>query len=187
MAISQKVSVRVVTAAEAEARLDEVCALYSEVFSEPPNIAESPEHHRAAMLRMLSDPSFGCAIAECLGELAGFVYGYGLKSARWWQGMRDPLPAGFTAEWQGRSFAVIDIGVRRRWRRNGIGARLMETLLAERQEQRATLGMIPDLTDSARFYAATGWRLVGRQDSPPDAGWVAPVFDVYTRPIGTVN
>lgn len=176
-----EVSVQAVTADVAAKRLDAISALYQQVFSEPPNVAESPAQHRGSMVRMLADPSFGCALADRAGELVGFAYGYGLTSGRWWEGLRDPVPEGFTTEWQGRTIAVIDIGVSPRWRRHRIGTRLMEVLLAGRSEARASLGVIPALTDSARFYAATGWDLVGRQDSPPGAGWTSPVFDVYVR------
>ncbi|WP_051027273.1 GNAT family N-acetyltransferase [Nocardia higoensis] len=180
-----EVSVQAVTAAEAAKRLDAISALYQQVFSVPPNVAESPAEHHASMVRMLADPSFGCALAECGEELVGFAYGYGLTSGRWWEGLRDPVPEGFTTEWAGRTFAVIDIGVSVRWRRQRVGARLMETLLGGRREQRASLGVIPALSDSARFYSATGWILVGTQDSPPDAGWTSPVFDVYVRELAT--
>ena len=170
-----------VTAVDAAKRLDTIGALYQRVFAVPPNVAESPAEHRASMLHMFADPSFGCALADCGGELVGFAYGFGLRSGRWWEGLRDPVPEGFTTEWEGRTFAVIDVGVSQRLRRHGIGTRLMDALLAGRREQRASLGMIPALTDSARFYAATGWDLVGTQDSPPDAGWTSSVFDVYVR------
>ncbi|MGW4241174.1 N-acetyltransferase family protein [Nocardia sp. NPDC004722] len=177
-----EVSVRVVPAGEVAARLGEINALYQQVFAVPPNVAESPGQHRASMLSMLADPSFGCALAEDLdGELVGFAYGYALRSGRWWEGLRDPMPAGFTCEWEGRTFAVIDLGVNDRWRRGRVGTRLMEALLAGRGERRASLGVIPAMEDSARFYRATGWDLVGRQDSPAGAGWTSPVFDVYVR------
>ncbi|MET8428701.1 GNAT family N-acetyltransferase [Nocardia sp. NPDC004860] len=180
------VSVQAVTAVDAAKRLDAIDALYQQVFTVAPNVAESPAQHRASMLGMLADPSFGCALAVVDDvELVGFAYGYGLKSGRWWEGLREPVPEGFTTEWEGRTFAVIDIGVSQRWRRHRIGTQLMEALLADRVEQRASLGVIPALSDSARFYAATGWELVGRQDSPPDAGWTSPVFDVYVRELGT--
>ncbi|MEV6774352.1 GNAT family N-acetyltransferase [Nocardia sp. NPDC051030] len=180
-----EVSVLAVSAGDAAKRLVEIGALYQQVFGVPPNVAESPAQHRASMLSMLADPSFGCALADCAGELVGFAYGYGLKSGRWWDGLRDPVPEGFTTEWEGRTFVVIDIGVSARWRRHRVGIQLMEALLAGRGEQRASLGVIPALEDSARFYAATGWDFVGRQDSPPDAGWTSPVFDVYVRELGT--
>lgn len=176
---------RAVTASEAAERLDAISALYQQVFAVPPNVAESPAQHRASMMSMLADPSFGCALAEHGGELVGFAYGRGLRSGQWWEGLRDPVPEEFTAEWEGRTFAVIDIGVSRQWRRHHVGTRLMASLLDGRTEQRASLGMIPALADSARFYAGTGWELVGRQDSPPNAGWTSPVFDVYVRALGT--
>ncbi|MFE3105288.1 GNAT family N-acetyltransferase [Nocardia tengchongensis] len=175
-----EVSVRAVTAVEVAARMDAIGMLYQQGFAVPPNVAESPAEHRASLLRLLADPGFGCALADVDGELVGFVYGYGLHSDLWWQGLRDPVPEGFTTEWTGRTFAIIDIAVAAPWRRRGVGAQLMDVLLAGRAEQRATLGMIPGLP-AAAFYAATGWRLVSRQDSPPDAGWTSPVFDVYVR------
>ncbi|WP_194853003.1 GNAT family N-acetyltransferase [Nocardia sp. SYP-A9097] len=162
-----EVSVRAVTGGEVAARLEAISTLYQQTFAVPPNVAESPAEHRATMLSLLANPTFGCALAaDSNGELIGFAYGRTLTSDRWWEGLRTPVPEGFTTEWDGRTFAVIDIGISPRWRRHHIGTRLMDTLLAARPEQRASLGMIPALEDTAAFYAATGWELVGRQDSP---------------------
>ena len=57
----------------------------------------------------------------------------------------------------------------------------MDTLLATRQEERATLAVQPHAAGSHAFYAAIGgWRCVGRQYVPA-AGYVADRFDIYVR------
>ncbi|MFE6861884.1 GNAT family N-acetyltransferase [Nocardia sp. NPDC057668] len=184
-----EIAVRAVTAVEAATRLDDIGALYMRVFSEPPNIPDTPANHRATMIRLLADASVAIVLADDSDDgLVGFAYGYGLTSNRWWQGLREPVTPEFTEEWEGRTFAVIDVGVAPDRRRQGIGRSLMDALLAGLPYERVTLGMIPALGETAgAFYTATGWTLVGRQDSPPDAGWTSPEFDVYVRELGTIR
>jgi len=64
-------------------------------------------------------------------------------------------------------------------RRQGLGRRLLTTLLGGRPEQRATLAVQPQVAGSHAFYAAIGgWELIGRQDTP---GYVSSEFDIYVR------
>jgi ribosomal protein S18 acetylase RimI-like enzyme len=89
------------------------------------------------------------------------------------------VPAEVTREWSGRTFAVIDLAVELSARQQGIGRRLLDTLLDSRPEQRATLAVQPQAEGSHAFYRAVGgWHLVGRQDTP---ALVSPQFDIYIR------
>ena len=108
----------------------------------------------------------------------GFAYGLALKpDTPWWSGMIEPLPDELTAEWNGRTFAIIDMAVREDYRKRGIGRTLLVALLASRSEQRATLTVQPVATDTEEFYDHLGWQRVGTTKAP--AGAVSPFFDVY--------
>lgn len=164
------------------ALVDPICALYDEVFSSPPFIwpVDESTHHRTLMHRLIDNPTFAIAVAESRGSLVGFAYGYGLAPGTgWWDGFQQPVAAEFREEWADRTFAVIDLAVQQNWRRQGLGRTLLESLLAGRAEERATLAVQPQSLDSHRFYAAIGdWTLIGRQDTP---GFVSPEFDIYVR------
>jgi len=75
--------------------------------------------------------------------------------------------------------AVIDLAVRRDWRRRGVGRRLLATLLDSRTEERATLSVQPLAEESQAFYRRLGWQCVGRVIGVE--GETAPFYDIYWR------
>ena len=160
--------------------MDEICALYDEVFSASPFVwpENESDNHRSMLQRLILDPSFAIALALAGNSLIGFVYGVAIRrDTNWWNGFQQPVPTELTQEWPGRTFAVIDLAVRTDQRRHGLGRQLLNTLLESRNEDRATLAVQPQSTDSHAFYQAIGgWRLVGRQDTPE---YVSSQFDIY--------
>jgi ribosomal protein S18 acetylase RimI-like enzyme len=173
------------SAADAAHLVGSICDLYDETFSAAPFAwtDEESEHHREMLVSMLTEPSFGIATAQAGGALVGFAYGYTLPpTTRWWQGFQQPVAAELTEERDNRTFALIDLAVRERWRAHGIGRRLVDVLLASRHEDRATLCVQPTATAAQAFYHRLGWRRVGRKDMP--SGAVSPSFDVYVVELG---
>jgi ribosomal protein S18 acetylase RimI-like enzyme len=169
---------------EAPRLLDAICHLYDAVFSQPPFrwTDEESEHHRQSLTDLMTNPTFGLVTAEAGGELIGFAYGVALSGETgWWSRMMEPLPEELTAEWDGRTFAVIDLAVRQDFRKRGIGRALLDTLLAHRPEERATLTVQPVATDTKAFYDHLGWQRLGTTKAP--VGAVAPFFDVYLLPL----
>jgi ribosomal protein S18 acetylase RimI-like enzyme len=165
---------------------DAVCCLYDAVFSQPPFrwTDDESEHHRQSLVGLITNPTFGLVTAEAAGELVGFAYGVALTGdTPWWSRMTEPLPDELTAEWTGRTFAVIDLGVRQDHRKRGIGRALLDALLANRPEQRATLTVQPVAADTKAFYDHLGWQRLGTTKAP--AGAVSPFFDVYLLPFQT--
>jgi len=158
---------------------DAVCELYDAVFSQPPfDWPEGrSEEHRRSLERLRADPTFGMATADVGGELVGFAYGLTLKpDTKWWQGADQPLPDDLTVERAGRTFAVIDLGVRADRRRRGIGRALLSTLLNGRQEERATLAVQPHATGAQAPSARLGWPTAGRLSGAPTAA--ASILDL---------
>jgi len=152
------------------------------VFSAPPFFwrEDESELHRARLLRLLDDPSFGVVVAQVGEELVGFAYGFRVPSdTTRWAGLIGGASPEVTAEWPGRTFLLFDYGVRASLRGRGLGRRLHDALLGSRGEERATLTVQPTATDTKAIYAHWGWWQVGQFEGGPAAP--APVFDVYLR------
>ena len=178
--MADMVQIQLGTPATTEALFEPICILYDQVFSQPPFLWTDAEsaHHRKLLATLIKEPSFGIAAAEARGQLVGFAYGYTLRQdTQWWQNFLEPLAEELTHEWEGRTFALIDLAVHEAWRGHGLGRKLTEALLASRTEERATLSVQPTATDTQAFYVHLGWRKVGRKKMPP--GVVSPFFDVY--------
>lgn len=178
--MSRPVNIDLCSASEAERLIDPICDLYDETFSAAPFVwtDDESDHHRKMLRSLLTEPSFGIVTAKENGKLVGFAYGYTLPvTTRWWIGFHETLPPELTKERDGRTFALIDLAVQERWRTQGVGRQLIDTLLASRSEERATLSVQPTATGTQAFYNRLGWQKVGRTDAPPGA--VSPAFDVY--------
>jgi ribosomal protein S18 acetylase RimI-like enzyme len=170
----------------AEALFESICVLYDQVFSQPPFLwgSEESSGHRALLGRLKNEPSFGIATAQIAEQLVGFAYGYQLHpSTAWWQNYLKPLPDEMTQEWPGRTFALTNLAVKTTWRGQGRGRKLIEILLANRTEERATLLVQPTAIETQAFYEHLGWQKVGRRQMRPSA--VSPQYDVYVLELRT--
>ncbi|WP_409072966.1 GNAT family N-acetyltransferase [Micromonospora chalcea] len=119
--------------------------------------------------------------ASLENNLVGYIYGFPLAAGtRWWDGLHEPVPDGFTDENGRRTFAVCELLVRRSWQRRGIARALHDRLLSTRREQRATLLVRPDNAAAQQAYDSWGWQ---------PAGWLqptreeAPLFQVRIKAI----
>jgi GNAT superfamily N-acetyltransferase len=162
--------------------LDAICAVYDDVFSQPPFFWRNDESalHRERLGQLLTDTTFGIAVAYMQEELVGFAYGFTLPATtQRWSHLTEPLPDYTTREWPGRTFMLFDFAVLPRARGHNVGKTLHHTLLAGRSEQRATLTVQPTATQTKAIYRHWGWYQVGQMEGGPTAA--APVFDVYLR------
>lgn len=81
------------------------------------------------------------------------------------------------AETGTRTFAVIDLAVLPAHRGHGLARRLLDALLRDRPEQRATLATSPNKTGIQQMYERWGWHCVGRV--PGGEGATQRAFDLY--------
>jgi GNAT superfamily N-acetyltransferase len=116
----------------------------------------------------------GCIAEEMIGYTLGFTLPAG---SRWWSGLVRPLDPAFTEEDGQRTFALTEIMVRERWRRQGHARTLHDALLHDRHEQRATLLVLPDNRPARSAYLAWDWRKMGEIKPFADA----PVYDSMVR------
>ena len=163
--------------AAAAAHADELQALYADVFADPPPRRDEEAARFADRFRVQRrQPGYLLAEARNGGYLVGYAAGFPLRpSTSWWRRLTTTLPEEVTAEHPGRTFAVVDLGVRASWRRQGIGAALHDLVLAKRPEERATLMVAPAATPAQAALRNWGWHKVARTR---DSGPVSPVSDV---------
>lgn len=164
---------------EAAGQLDAFLPAYEEVYAEPPycegpsDVAEFIEHY-AQQIR--SRPGFRLVLARERGQVVGFGYGYRLPAdTGWWGNLLESVPEEFARETDERTFAVIELAVRKPWRRQGVAAGLHARLLDGLAVERVTLTVRPEpeAAPARAAYAAWGYRKVGRSHPWPEA----PIYD----------
>ncbi|MER7684545.1 GNAT family N-acetyltransferase [Streptomyces sp. NPDC097610] len=116
---------------------------------------------------------FTCVVAFDGEESAGFAYGAPLQPGReWWRSTDYQPNNGYTS-----TYAVSEVMVRPRWRKQNISDRLHEALLKERTEDLAVL--LVDVTHPKvqELYGSWGYAKVGEQQPFADS----PVYAVMVK------
>lgn len=161
---------------------DDICRLYEQVFSMPP-FAWSEDgsiEHTQELSEVRNDPTFAVTIARDSERLIGFAYGHRLPVDHgWWQDFLEPLPPTMADEWDGRTFALINLAVDEDWRGQGIGKQVLSLLLERRLEERAILSVQPAAVETQRIYKHLGWRKVGTKGPIPEA--LTPYWNIFLR------
>ena len=175
------IAFQILDGAQAAAHADDLLALHTEVYAEPPYGLDDDDAARFTDRFRVQrrQPGFVLAEARHGGYLVGYAIGMPLRpSTSWWRDLTTALPDDVTAEHPGRTFALADLLVRASWRRQGIGSALHDLVLAGRPEERATLTVRPSATAAQHAFQAWGWRKLARTR---DAGPGSPVSDVLVR------
>jgi ribosomal protein S18 acetylase RimI-like enzyme len=161
-----------------------LCQMQHRIFSSPPFVssARSVQEQEAVFDGLLESQDFSICLARCDRRVVGFAYGHCLPVDHlWWHGFPFDIPHHLSAEWEGRTFTLVDLAVGEGFRRQGLGSRLVSGLFSSRYEERALLSTQPAAKAAHAFYRATGWRLIGRKG--PIKGVVPPYWDIYLRRI----
>jgi hypothetical protein len=168
--------------------LDELRALYQEVYAEPPY--EWGDEHASLFVERFQtqccQDGFALVEARDQHDLAGIAFGLTVKpvsgSSGWWSNLTSSLPAEVTAEWPGRTFAIVEMLVRAPWRRQHIAQAMHDLLLKDRPEERAMLTALPAAEPAQAAYRKWGWRKVAQKRNPLPG---SPLFDVLVKPLAT--
>jgi ribosomal protein S18 acetylase RimI-like enzyme len=168
---------------EAGALLDELSPVFAEVYSEPPYLMGDEELalFRDRFQTQRNQQGFSLVTARAGAGLIGFVFGVTLlPTTTWWSRLLSPLPPDLTAEWPGRTFAMIELVVLAPWRRRGIARTMHDILLSDRTEERATLTARPEAAAAQAAYASWGWQKVGHKTNPLPGN---PLYDILVKPL----
>ncbi|MFG1887504.1 GNAT family N-acetyltransferase [Micromonospora sp. NPDC049051] len=167
------------TADQAAGLIDRLVELYLMVYADGGEF-HSEDRYRRQLAGHMQRDGWDLVTATVDGELVGYIYGFPLPAeTRWWGGIHEPIPAGFTNEDGKRTFAISELMVAPDWRRRGIARSLHDELLAGRAEERATLLAEPGNAPAQAAYRSWGWRQVTKLR--PD--WEhAPTYDVLITP-----
>jgi GNAT superfamily N-acetyltransferase len=155
--------------------LDEIADLYAEIHSENSYHADALFSRSSFVVRTENQAvreGFDLVTARTRGKLAGFSFGLPFSRGGWWADSESPAEDVLGAS----KFAVIELDVERAYRGKGLGKRLLETLLASRGEDFATLAA---MTESSAYtmYIRWGWSKVG------EIGGEGPVMDALLIPL----
>jgi ribosomal protein S18 acetylase RimI-like enzyme len=154
-------------------RLEEIQSVYAAAFP-----GYSLADHETRTRAQASRSGFKAVTATDSGRMAGMAYGLPLaEGSSWWADLDPPRAEEFITETGRRTFAVIDLAVLPSHRGKGLGRRLMDELLAGRQEERATLATAPHETGVQAMYERWGWSKAGRV--PGNEGETEAWFDLY--------
>jgi hypothetical protein len=166
---------------QATGQLNELRALYREVYADPP-YEWGGEHADLFAERFVVQhvqPGFALVEARRGADLVGCCFGVTLQpSTPWWRHLLTPLPDDVTTERPGRTLAVVELLVRAPWRRQHIAQAMLGLLLRDRSEERATLTVLPAALPAQQAYANWGWRTVAQKRNPLPG---SPVFDVLIK------
>jgi hypothetical protein len=171
---------------QALAHLDELRDLYTDVYADPPYEWGAGHADLFVERFKVQARQDGFALVEARQEraLVGIAFGVTLQpSTPWWQNLLEPLPEAVTTEYPGRTFAVVELLVRKAWRRQHIAKAIHDLLLSNRTEERATLTVLPAAIPAQRAYAKWGWQRVAQKRNPLPG---SPIFDVLINDLGTV-
>jgi GNAT superfamily N-acetyltransferase len=159
-------------------------ALHAEVYADPPYEWGNDAGVFAERFRVQRrQPGFVLAAAHRGGYLIGYAAGMPLRpSTSWWRDLTTTLPEDVTAEYPGRTFALVDLLVRASWRRQGVGRGLHQLILKSRREERATLTVLPSAVAAQNAFHRWGWQKVART-RPTGPGSVASDVLVLSLPV----
>jgi ribosomal protein S18 acetylase RimI-like enzyme len=137
--------------------------LHAEVYADPPYEWRDDDVFDERFGVHRRQPGFALAAAHRGGYLIGYAAGMPLRPATsWWRDVTTTLPEDVTAEYPGRTFALLDLIVRSSWRRQGVGRGLHQLILMSRREERATLAVLPSATAAQHAFRQWGWRRIAR-------------------------
>jgi len=162
-------------------QLNEFTALYREVYAEPPY--EWGDEHADLFSKRFAgqsrDAGFNLVEARSGNELIAFGFGVTLApTSPWWQNLLTPLPDTITQEYEGRTFALVELLVRKPWRRRHVAETIHQQLMQDLPEERATLTVLPAADAAQAAYAKWGWQRVAQKRNPLPG---SPVFDVLVK------
>jgi ribosomal protein S18 acetylase RimI-like enzyme len=145
---------------------EQLADVYRQAFAGPPHHEppEAADRFRESLHRHAELPGFRAVAAWGPGaDLVGFGYGHTSLPGQWWHDLvAAALAPDVVARWLDAPFVMVDLAVRPRRQREGIGGRLHDLLLESTPHPTAVLSARQDDADVQRLYHGRGWQEIGR-------------------------
>lgn len=144
--------------------VEEFRDVYHRVYREPPyhEDAEAADQFAGQLTAHAALPGFSVTTVRDDGVLGGFAYGV-RRDGGWWH-PRAAAPATTGVEWP--LFYIYELAVVPELRGRGHGRRLLDLLLADRDEPLAVLAASTG-APARELYRRWGWTKVGELTGPP--------------------
>ncbi|MER7767708.1 GNAT family N-acetyltransferase [Kitasatospora sp. NPDC096140] len=143
---------------------EQLKAVFSEAFAEPP-YGEGPPDVERAFRRFRSQVrrrGFRAAVAIYGETVVGMAYGHPLAAnTGWWDTLIEAVPEDLRHEDGNRTFGLFELAVRPAWRRRGVATAMHRALVDGLDNQRVMLNSRPGATAAQAAYRAWGYRRVG--------------------------
>ncbi|MFG2617825.1 GNAT family N-acetyltransferase [Streptomyces sp. NPDC048507] len=168
----------------ARARIDELLALYADVYNVPPYIGDpffSVATYGDRLMAAFDMLGFEVVTARLDdGTLAGYVHGVTLTPDRpWWASLAGQIPAeSADAAEAGEVFWLRELMVLPTLTGQGIGRALHDEMVVGRREPWTTLTCIVDNEPARSAYPRWGYDVVGQIKHAPES----PVYDAMLLP-----
>jgi ribosomal protein S18 acetylase RimI-like enzyme len=120
---------------------------------------------------------FKLVVARADERIVGFVFGFTGRRGQWWSDrIAAAAPAEIVAEWVGGHFEIVHLAVMVEAQRQGLGAALLDGVLADLPNEKALLTTYSDDRPAPRLYRRKGWQLL-----VPDLGWGSALYGLRLR------
>ena len=141
---------------------DAVLDVYAEAMSVPPSVARSRRPIVTAHLERKGLRTIAAVDGD--DHLVGIAYGYLGAPGQWWHDqVRAALKPADATRWLDGAFEVCELHVRPAVQGQGLGRRLLDTLLAGPPARTAVLTTPDDETRARSFYRAGAWQDIARK------------------------
>jgi GNAT superfamily N-acetyltransferase len=136
--------------------------VYADVYADDTDPFAAVDRFATGLDGWSSRPGWTCVVGYDDGQPVGYAYGSPLPpNARWWNGLQTAVPIDVVEETGQRTYALSELMVRTPWRKTGTARRLLDALLADRPEERATLTVDQAHPKVHALYQSWGWRTLG--------------------------
>lgn len=174
-----RLSLRRYNPGEAKEIVDELIAVYADVYNVKPYIGDpffSVSSYINRLHAAFDMQGFEVVTAHTEdGALAGYVHGVTLDPERaWWDSLGDVRPAGAAqAAERGEVFWLRELMTLPAYQNLGVGRRVHDEMVAGRAEPWTTLTCIIDNEPARSAYPRWGYEVIGRIQHAPES----PLYD----------
>jgi GNAT superfamily N-acetyltransferase len=148
-------TVDLVDASEFSAAVVTTAQIYGEAMQRPPELVVQ---RREIMSSHVLRPGFVGVLARVEGEPVGFGYGYRGRAGDWWHDVvARALGRRAAKEWLARSFELAELHVRPSWHGQGLGRRLLSTVLEHAVGETIVLSTHDRESPARALYRSAGF------------------------------